>query len=246
MIGKNSVSKKAYSTIVFDLDGTLMDTLEDLANSVNVALVELQLPQRSIDEIRTFVGDGVRELLVRAVKAALREVGKEETFSHELLYKSLELFKNHYTGHCMDTARPYNGVSELLENLKNEGFTLAIVSNKPQKEVSLLHKNFFAKYVDVAIGECESEGIHKKPAPDMVYKALELLSVSVTDAVYVGDSEVDIATAKNAGLDCISVLWGFRSEQLLREKGATRLVHSPSEIFSIVSASPSFSGKRLI
>lgn len=235
MIGKNIERKKAYSAIVFDLDGTLMNTLEDLAKSVNVVLVELQLPQRSIDEIQRFVGDGVRELLVRAVKTALCEVGKEETFSHDLLDKALELFKKHYTVHCMDTARPYTGVCELLQNLKKAGFALAIVSNKPQKEVSILRKIFFADYVDVALGECESEGIRKKPAPDMVYKALELLSVSADDAVYVGDSEVDIATAKNAGLDCISVLWGFRSEELLREKGATRFVHSPSEIFSIVS-----------
>ena len=232
----NFVSRKAYSTIIFDLDGTLMDTLEDIANSVNVALAEMQLPQRSIDEIRTFVGDGVRELLERALKVSLHEVGIEEPASHELVYKALTLFKSHYTQHCRDNTRPYQGVCELLQKLKNAGFALAIVSNKPQKEVSILQKCFFADSVDVAIGECESEGVCKKPAPDMVYKALDLLAVSANSAVYVGDSEVDIATASNAGLDCISVTWGFRSEQLLREKGATLLVHSPSEIVSIVSA----------
>lgn len=236
MIERTIESKKKYSSIVFDLDGTLMNTLDDIATSVNVALCELDLPQRSIDEIRTFVGDGVGELLVRSLNAALRDVGKDESVACDLLCNALPSFKAHYTCHCMDTARPYQGVCELLQNLKNAGFALAIVSNKPQKEVSILREIFFADYVDVALGECESEGIRKKPAPDMVYKALELLSASADDAVYVGDSEVDIATAKNAGLDCISVLWGFRSEELLREKGATQFVHSPSEIFSIVSA----------
>ena len=228
---------KRYSTVIFDLDGTLMDTLEDISNSVNYALGELGLPIRSIDEIRTFVGNGVKELLVCALQAAAKQVGV--LYSEDMLARSLPLFRQHYTVHCQDCTKPYEGIFDLLEQLKKAGIAMAIVSNKPQREVSILRKNHFKKWIDVAYGENESAGIRRKPFPDMVFRAIDELCEDRSETVYVGDSETDFATAMNAGVDCISVLWGFRTEERLRTCGATVFAHSPSEVFSLVSGSES-------
>ena len=210
---------KEYDAYIFDLDGTLLDTLSDLAASVNAALKACSMPIRTIDEVRAFVGNGVRVLMQRAVPEGTEEKHMEE---------ALEIFRHHYLVHSMDTTKPYGGIIPLLETLKSRGKKVAVVSNKFQKATQELCDHFFGQLVDVAIGE--SEQIRKKPAPDTVVEAMRRLGVNTTQAVYIGDSDVDIQTARNCSLPCISVLWGFRSRDFLLQHGATTFVESPGEI----------------
>ncbi len=221
-----------YTTILFDLDGTLLDTLQDITNSVNYALRESQLPERTLDEIKTYVGNGIRKLFVRALMVSAKECHK--TIDDEAIDLALVLFRKHYMEHCKDCTKPYEGIMDLLQKLKALGYKMAIISNKPQREVSILHEKFFADYVDVAFGENEVEGIRRKPSPDMVLKALNELGEEVCESIYVGDSHIDVETAKNSGMNCISVLWGFRTEEFLKENGATILVKTPNEILQYV------------
>jgi len=224
-----------YDTFIFDLDGTLLDTLQDLADSVNYALHQHRMPQHSLDDIRRFVGNGVRKLMERAVPDGAQHPEFETVFAD---------FRQYYMHHSMDTTRPYDGIPELLQQLKQRGCRLAVVSNKMMAATQELVAHFFPE-IEVAIGEHEAEGIRKKPAPDTVYEALRQLNarsalsgyscggmegVSSSSAVYVGDSEVDIQTARNSGLPCISVLWGFRDQQFLKENGATTFVATPQEL----------------
>lgn len=211
-------------TYIFDLDGTLLDTLNDLATSVNYALRTHHMPEHSIDDVRHFVGNGVRMLMVRAVPDGEQNAQFEATF---------RTFREHYMAHSLDTTHPYQGIPELLAELKAQGKRLAVVSNKFYAATQELCHHFFPDTIEVAIGEHEAEGIRKKPAPDTVMEALRQLGVSKEGAVYVGDSEVDIATAHNSGLPCISVLWGFRSRCFLTEKGATTFAVAPSDILSL-------------
>lgn len=222
---------KKYTTIIFDLDGTLMDTLQDLANSVNYTLQTMHLQPRTIDEIRTFVGNGVRMLIIRALQVSL----PKNQYSEALVEQALQIFRKHYTQHCKDNTKPYDGIYDLLRTLHSNGYKTAIVSNKPQNGVTILYEEYFSQYIDIAIGENEAKGIKKKPAPDMVIKAINLLHSNKSESIYIGDSDVDFETAKNAGLDCISVLWGFRSEEFLRHSGSTLFASSPSNIISIIS-----------
>ena len=215
---------KKINTVVFDLDGTLLDTLTDLMNSVNFALRKHDLPERSYQEIRSFVGNGVRLLVERAVP---------EQTTAELTDSVFSSFRQHYMEHCKDTTKPYEGIVELLKELKEKEYKLAIVSNKLQGAVSELNEQFFSDFVEVAIGE--SENVRRKPAPDSVLRALELLGSSKDETVYVGDSDVDVATAAAAGLDCISVLWGFRDEELLRKCGAENFVSAPQKVIELIS-----------
>lgn len=226
---------KIYTTVIFDLDGTLMDTLQDIANSVNYTLQQFNLPIRSIDEIRSFVGCGIRKLLIDTFMAATNEINVQ--YQESMIDEALPIFRTHYTAHCKDCTKPYDGIFELLENLKKAGFKMAIVSNKPQRDVEILHKEYFEKWIDVAMGENEVAGIRRKPYPDMVWKAIELLCEERKKCVYIGDSETDFSTAKNSGIDCISVLWGFRTEDFLRQIGAKNFAHSPVDVLSIVSSS---------
>lgn len=212
-----------YQAVIFDLDGTLLNTLEDLRDGVNHALALAGYPERSLDEVRTFVGNGIAKLIERAVPEGITEKEREQVFQE---------FRTYYTEHCRVKTSPYNGIAELLSYLKEHGFLMAIVSNKNDAAVKELTKYYFADYIEVAIGE--REGIRKKPAPDSVYEAIKLLGVEKEQAVYVGDSDVDRATAANAGLDCISVTWGFRDEAMLRELKPEYLIHSPEELISIV------------
>ena len=228
------MKKMKYKAIIFDLDGTLMDSLIDIAQSVNFTLRQFGLRERSVDEIRKYVGCGVRKLLIDAFRAALEE--RKESFSEKLIDEAMPVFRSHYTAHCNDCTRPYKGILDLLEKLKMAGYAMAIVSNKPQREVSILQSVHFSKWIDVAMGEDETSGIRRKPYPDMVWKAMEYLGVTKEQCVYVGDSETDFETAKNADVDCISVLWGFRTETVLRKIGANTFAHSPSDVFSIVSS----------
>ena len=205
------------------MDGTLLDTLQDLWMSTNHALRSCGMPERSRDEVRQFVGNGVGLLIHRAVpEGTLKE--KEE--------RCFQAFRAHYVRHCQDHTAPYPGIDEMLKRLKEKGFKMGIVSNKLQAGVTELHEAWFKDTIDVAIGE--SEDVHRKPAPDMVLRALEAMDVKTTEAVYVGDSDVDIETARRAGLPCISVLWGFRSRDFLVAHGATTLVKSPQDVLSFV------------
>ena len=210
-----------YETYIFDLDGTLLDTLEDLAAAVNYALRSFGMPEHSRDDIRRFVGNGVRMLMTRAVPNGEQNPQFEEVFS---------TFRMYYMQHSLDTTHPYDGVPEMLAALKQRGCRLAVVSNKFNKATKELCRHFFADTIEVAVGEHEAEGIHKKPAPDTVIEALSQLDVGRENAVYVGDSDVDLETAHNACLPCISVLWGFRDKEFLLAHGAKTFINHPNEL----------------
>lgn len=206
---------------IFDLDGTLLDTLGDLAASVNYALRTHGMPEHSIDDVRRFVGNGVRKLMERAIPDGAANPDFEATFA---------TFREYYMQHSLDTTRPYDGIPETLIELKARGCRLAVVSNKMMAATQELCRHFFQDTIEVAIGENEAQGIRKKPAPDTVFAALQSLGVEKDNAVYVGDSDVDIQTAANAGLPCISVLWGFRDRDFLIQHGAKSFISAPSEL----------------
>ena len=211
------------NTVIFDLDGTLLDTLQDLADATNYALRKQGMPERTIEEVRQFVGNGVRLLMIRAIPGGEENPLFEETFA---------LFKSYYGEHCNDHTRPYEGIMELLATLREKGYAVAIVSNKIDFAVKELSKLYFQGIVPVAIGE--KEGIRRKPAPDTVFEALKELGRAKEEAVYVGDSDVDIETAQNAGMPCISVLWGFRDKAFLKAHGASHYAEKAEEILKYV------------
>ena len=213
---------KKITTVVFDLDGTLLDTLEDLKEAVNHAMDFCGMPRRTLDEVRRFVGNGVKKLMVRAVPYGENNPDFDRAF---------DAFKQYYGEHCNDATRAYDGIPELLDVLKNSGYTLAIVSNKIDSAVQDLTNKYFPQ-VDVAIGD--REHLQRKPYPDSVNLALKELGKTREETVYVGDSDVDLATAKNAGLPCISVLWGFRDREFLVEHGAETFVEKPMEIMKVL------------
>lgn len=210
-----------YSTIIWDLDGTLMDTLKDLWLSTNHALKVYGMPERTYEEVRQFVGNGVRKLIERATPDGDNNPLFEDVFNE---------FKRYYMLHCQDNTQPYEGIIETLHKLKEQGKRMAIVSNKLQSGVTELHKQWFSDVIEVAVGE--RDGIKRKPAPDMVEVALNELGVDKQNAVYIGDSDVDIATARNSNLPCISVLWGFRDRDFLTYNGATTFAEKPENLLS--------------
>lgn len=205
--------------VIFDLDGTLLDTLGDLTDSVNVSLQKFDIPIRSQEEVKSFVGKGLRTLMKKAV------LGGEENPQFEEVF---EFFREYYRTHCNIKTKPYEGVLELMKELQGRGIKMAIVSNKIDAGVKELNEMFFAQYTDVAIGE--RNGISRKPAPDSVNEAIRILGVEKKHAMYVGDSDVDILTAKNAELRCVSVTWGFRDEEFLLKHGAGNVIHRPLEL----------------
>lgn len=209
-----------YDTYIFDLDGTLLDSLTDLAISCNYALRINNMPERTIDEVRCFVGNGVKKLMERAIPNGLQNPAFEKTYAD---------FRKHYLVHNLDNTKPYPGIIPLLKRLHSEGKNIAVVSNKFYAATQDLVKHFFGEYITVAIGE--RENIRKKPAPDTVFEALRQLSASLSGAVYIGDSDVDVMTARNCNIPCISVLWGFRTKEFLIKNGATTFVTAPDEIF---------------
>ena len=210
-----------FKVYIFDLDGTLLDTLSDLAASTNYALRTHGMLEHSIDDVRRFVGNGVRKLMERAIPDGEANPDFEATFA---------TFRQHYMEHSLDTTKPYEGIPETLSELKRRGCRLAVVSNKMMAATQDLCRYFFPDTIEVAIGENESQGIRKKPSPDTVFAALHELGVDKQEAVYVGDSDVDIQTAANAGLPCISVLWGFRDRDFLIQHGAKTFISAPSEL----------------
>lgn len=209
--------------VIFDLDGTLLNTLDDLADSTNYALSKFGYPARTIDEVRQFVGNGVAKLIERAIPEGKNNPNFE---------KCLAIFKENYAQNMYNKTAPYNGIIEMLSNLKSKGIKIAVVSNKFDLAVKELCKKYFEGFIDFAAGENEAQGIKKKPAPDTVISVLNEFNFASEDAVYVGDSDVDIMTAKNSKMPCISVTWGFRDEKFLLENGATILINAPSEIYN--------------
>lgn len=211
----------AYSTAIFDLDGTLLDSLEDLHLSTNAALAEHGLPARSLEEVRRFVGNGIRKLVERAVPAGTDDAQRDAVY---------EDFCAHYAAHCEDHTGPYAGIPELLAHLRAAGVRLAVVSNKGDFAVQELVSRQFPDTFDAILGENEAAGIRKKPAPDMVEAALERMGATRDSLVYIGDSEVDVQTAANVGCPCVSCTWGFRSVDELLAAGATVFVDTPDEL----------------
>ena len=208
-----------YELVLFDMDGTILDTLEDLTASLNAALAEAGFPARTCDEVRSFVGNGLRRLIERGVPENTPEDVVDRVFDYHCAY---------YGAHCADHTRPYAGIPELLERLKGRGVRLAVVSNKADPAVQELSKKYFGDLFDLSVGE--RPGVARKPAPDSVLCALKTLGSDRANAIYIGDSEVDVATAKNAGLPCIAVDWGFRSREALVAAGASIVVSSPAEL----------------
>lgn len=216
-------NRKAITTILFDLDGTLLNTLGDLQAAVNHALTEYGYPIKTIEEVRLSVGNGVGKLMERVLPEGLKNPDYEPC---------LASFREYYSRHLQDRTVPYPGIPERLEELKDRGYRLGIVSNKFDAAVKQLKEDYFAETISVAIGE--SAGIRKKPAPDCVRKALEELRAETEEAVYVGDSDVDVATARNSGLVCIGVTWGFRGRQVLEEAGADWIIEEPAAFLPLV------------
>ena len=214
-----------YDTVIFDLDGTLLNTLEDLADAVNVVMKANEFPQRTIEEVRCFVGNGIRRLMELAVP---------EHVTGEQFEKVFEQFKTYYTDHCQIKTRAYDGIMELLENLQREGYAMAIVSNKNHAAVRELNDIYFEKYIKVAIGQ--KDGIRKKPAPDTVLQALKELGKEKESAIYVGDSEVDFLTAQNTGMDCVLVTWGFRTIGELKAYEPTAFIERPEQLRNVLES----------
>ena len=208
-----------YQLAIFDLDGTLLDTLEDLADSVNYIMNEFGYPERTLKEVRSFVGNGIRKLLERSAPTGTPA---------EEIDRMFEQFMEYYGAHCADKTKPYDGIMELLDALKEQGIKLAVVSNKADYAVKALCEQYFSGIFDEAVGE--RVGIARKPAPDTVNEVLKSLQIEKSQAVYIGDSEVDVQTAQNAEMDCIAVDWGFRDREVLIEAGAERIVSTPAEV----------------
>lgn len=212
-----------YKLAIFDMDGTILNTIDDLAASLNYVLEKSGFPARTMDEVISFIGDGLRKLIERGVP---------EGTDSETVDKVLADFKEYYAVHCADKTAPYDGIIELLENLRRNGCLTAVVSNKADDVVQELCRKYFDGLFDYAVGE--RSGILRKPAPDSVNEVLEKLNVSRENAVYIGDSDVDIKTAENAGMDSIIVEWGFRERDFLLKKGAKTIVSAAEEIEDIV------------
>lgn len=212
-----------YKAIIFDLDGTLLNTLDDLAASVNFALKACGYSERTVEEVRRFVGNGVVKLMERATPDSISQSEQTKCFC---------IFREHYLEHMKDKTRPYDGICDMLFELKSKGFQTAVVSNKLQSGVEELCDEFFNELVDFAFGvEDESQ---RKPSPKNVFNAFERLGISAEEAIYAGDSEVDVQTATNAGLDCIGVTWGFRDKEELLQAGAKHIIDFPREIMNLV------------
>lgn len=209
--------------VIFDLDGTLLDTLDDLCNSVNYSLRTNNFPERSLAEVRTFVGNGIRLLIERSVP---------EGTSKELIDKTFECFKTYYAVHCNDKTKTYPGVMDMLKELKKNGYKIAVLSNKAQYAVTKLCDIYFNNLLDDAVGA--RENVAKKPSPDALYICAENNNINLNNVIYVGDSGVDVATANNAGVRGIAVTWGFRSRELLIKCGAENLADNTDELLQIL------------
>ena len=214
-----------YNTIIFDLDGTLLNTIEDIADSTNFALGKCGFPERTLKEITSFVGNGTDYLMSNAVPSNTPKDKLEEcTF----------IYRNHYITNKNNKTGPYDGILNMLARLKDKNYKLAVVSNKFDSAVKELCGIYFSDYLEVAIGE--SPEVKRKPAPDTVFAAMEELDSSPFECIYVGDSDVDVKTARNVGIPSIGVSWGLRPRQLLEDEGANYIIDKPDEIHEVLSS----------
>lgn len=214
-----SEKMKNYDLIIFDMDGTILDTLEDLQDSLNYALKQMNYPERSYQEVRSFVGNGLANLVRLAVPKDTNE---------ELQQEVLTILKSYYSVHCQDKTKPYEGICELLLDLRAHGYKTAVVSNKVDSAVHQLCEEYFTGLFDMSIGE--RSDLNRKPAPDAVLEVLKVLNVPKERALYIGDSEVDVLTAKNSMLDMITVTWGFRDKEMLLLHGATNFADTMDDV----------------
>ena len=208
------------TAILFDLDGTLLDTLQDLIDSTNATLAHFGYPLRTAEEVRQFVGNGA----LRLFELALPEGSTPQTVAEALAW-----FKEYYPAHSQIKTKPYDGILEALEEIRKE-FPVAVVSNKPDVAAKPLCKTYFGDIY----AQGESSACPRKPAPDMVFAAMK--AIGAESCIYVGDSEVDVLTAKNAGVPCLSVLWGFRDKQILVEAGAEHFCENPKDLLKLLKA----------
>ena len=214
---------KKYNTVIFDMDGTLLDTLEDITDGVNYSLGLYGFPSKSSQEVRRSTGNGALRLMEQSIPGGLNNTDFD---------KALDAYLGYYIKNNGAKTKPYPDISKLLSELHDQGFKMAIVSNKIDSEVKKLNRKYFNDLVQVAIGETET--IKRKPAPDSLYQAMSELGSVKAETVFIGDSEVDIATAKNAGVDCIAVTWGFRDKESLLKNGAVKIVNEPLDILELV------------
>ena len=212
-----------YKLALFDMDGTVLDTLQDLADSTNAVLEKHGFPTHDIEAVRQFVGNGAKVLIEKAVPAGT-DARKIDAV--------LADFKEYYGDHSADATKPYDGIPEMLRQLRAAGVRTAVVSNKPDFAVRSLSAQYFGELFDVSIGD--REGVRKKPAPDSVLEVMRQLGCEPCETVYIGDSDVDVQTAQNAGIDGIFVDWGFRSVECLCQSGAKTVVSSPNEIAELI------------
>ncbi len=213
------------NTVIFDMDGTVLNTLDDLTDAVNYVFSKFDLPPRDKEDYRHFFGNGIGY----AMKCAAPTGTPDALFD-----QMIPVFREYYDAHCLDKTAPYEGILDLMKALYDKGYKMAIVSNKIDSAVKELNEKFFSKYVSVAIGE--KPGVKRKPAADTVLTALSELGSSRSEAIYVGDSEVDLQTARNSGLPCIAVLWGFRDKDLLAKNGATTFATAPADVLNILES----------
>lgn len=214
-----------YQLAIFDMDGTILNTLEDLKISINHALIENGFPERTFEEVRRFVGNGTQKLVERSVPEG---TGKEKQ------QEVLASFDEYYAVHCADYTKPYQGIVEALQELKKRNIKTAVVSNKPDYGVQSLCEKYFKGLFDFPVGM--KEGMRKKPAPDAVLQVLEHLGAAREDAVFIGDSDVDVQTALNAHLTCVGVTWGFRDREVLENAGAKIIVDDTEEMLKEILA----------
>lgn len=205
--------------VVFDLDGTLLNTLDDLAAAVNVALDAHGMPRRTCTEVRGFIGNGVTKLIERAVPAGTDAAAQQAVF---------DTFRAYYAEHSLDATAPYDGILPTLARLRDAGIAMAVVSNKLEEATEALRRHFFADCISIAVGDAPERP--RKPAPDGTLTALARLGVTPDEAIFVGDSDVDVLTATNAGLPCLGVTWGYRGADILRKAGATQLIDTPAQL----------------
>ena len=216
----------ACKAAIFDMDGTILDTLSDISDSVNAALEWAGFPARTEAEVRAFVGNGAAKLIERAVPAGT---------DGETARRVLDFYRPYYEAHAAVRTRPYPGVPEALSALRAAGVKLAVVSNKPDGAAQKLAARYFPDFFDAVAGA--KDGVAVKPAPDLLLGVMEALGAPPEETAYIGDSDVDILTAKNAGTACLSVAWGFREEAFLRACGASRILREPGELCGAVLTS---------
>lgn len=212
-----------YKAVIFDMDGTILNTLEDLKNATNYSLRQFGMPERSLEEVRMFVGNGIRKLVERAVPAGTSE---------EKITQVFDVFLEYYEIHSADNTSPYPGILELVGKLKKSGIKTAVSTNKADVPAQELGREYFNGIFDLIVGQ--QDGLKVKPAPDSVNKILSILDIQKKDAIYIGDSDVDVQTAKNSGLDFIGVSWGFRGREFLEKNGAKNIVDNANEILDLV------------